>query len=357
MKINFVGDLIFGDQPVKFGFGFDSLHHKSKYKNVFQNVENTFSQADFNVANFESIIKDRPLKPTVSNWSMCCDNNVIEAMLQANINVVSVANNHSMDYGLDSFNSTVSSLEAANIKVIGKKNHPYAILSSDDLKLAIIGVSYLKVKTLDVPYFYNPTNEEWSNLIERLKIQSVNKIVIYVHWGNEFVDHPSEKQLEILNDLSNLGIDAIIGHHPHVLQPAYVFKSIPVFFSLGNFVSDYWQKRARISTILNLNLGKDERLNWRTTSCYLDEEGCPTITQGKMDVEFKSEIISSNIEDVNASRKRLRVEYLNMLSKNFYKIKNKRLFLNWLYRRFVFIVKYGKEEKINPDIIYEKYKH
>ena len=182
MKLQFVGDLIFGDQPVKFGYGFDSTHSSRQYE-VFLSVSSLLNSC-FTIANFEAVVQDRPIKTTISNWSMCCDESAAAAVKNAGINIVNVANNHTMDYGEDAFLHTVKCLRKQGLQVIGLREHPYVILEADGKRCAVVGVSYLKVRHPNPLYFYNPSNDEWQQVIHEINNQGVNQIVIYVHWGS-----------------------------------------------------------------------------------------------------------------------------------------------------------------------------
>lgn len=347
----FIGDLIFGDQPITFGYGFDSTHYEDKYENSFKHVKHKFDDK-YVVANFESVIKERDNdKSNVSNWSMCCDETVCKRLIDSNIKIVSMANNHTMDYGEKWFNHTKKCLQDSKIKILGLKNKPYEILDVGDEKVAIIGVSYLKVKQKNVLYFNSPSIEEWKKVLKEL--EGVDKKIVYIHWGNEFISIPNVDQVEISKQLSKLGIDMIIGHHPHILQKPKVINDIPVYFSLGNFISDYWQKRLRKTTILSVNIKNLKKI--KETSCLINKFGVPIIED---EVEYDIESFTgqtSNKFIINRCRMRVRVEYLLKILMNFYRIKNKKLFLKWFYKRLKYFVFNFYKELRNPEIIYEKY--
>ncbi|MBQ4484474.1 MAG: CapA family protein [Prevotella sp.] len=354
MTLQFIGDLIFGDQPVKFGYGFDSMHSDRRYE-VFSSVSALLNGCP-TIANFEAIIQPRPSKSTISNWSMCCDESAAVAVRNAGISVVNVANNHTMDYGEDAFLYTVDCLRQNGLQIIGLREHPYVILEAEGERCAVVGVSYLKVRALHPLYFYNPSNDEWQQVIHEINNQGVNQIVIYVHWGSEFIYLPTEKQLEIAKNLTHLPVQAVIGHHPHILQTSGLVNEVPVFFSLGNFASDYWQERARESSILCMELDNGSPL-FKEYPCMLDVYGCPKISGECRTVILKdyNGDISTNMH-VHHERSRLRKEYMVEFVRHFYKIKNKTAYLKWVLRRLWFILKYGRAEKNNPELVYEKYK-
>ena len=355
MKLQFVGDLIFGDQPVKFGYGLDSMHASNHYS-VFKSVESLFLQVT-TIANFEAVIRPRPEKMTISNWSMCCDESAATAIKEAGIQVVNVANNHTMDYGEDAFKYTVECLKRQNLQVIGLREHPFIILDDGNERCAVIGVSYLKVRHPHPLYFSNPNQEEWDALFCEIREQGVEHVVVYVHWGSEFITLPTENELKISKELTKLPVKAVIGHHSHVLQSFGTINNVPVFFSLGNFVSDYWQKRARISIALKLDL-KCDNIHFYKCDCMLDLFGCPKKIGDWQPLEFhefQERDISTN-DIVHAERTRLRKEYMMEFVLHFYKIRNKVAYVNWVVNRLWFILRYGRAEKNNPELVYEKYK-
>ena len=347
-EINFVGDLIFGDQPVLFGTGFDSRWSKCGYEGIFYYVKNVTNNAEFTIANFESVIKDRPYNENVKTWAMCCDKRICNELLKAKINVVSVANNHSADYGEEYFAFTVSELERSGIKVIGKKESPGVVLEVGNKKIGIIAASYLKTSHKNVNYFFCPSKDEWTHAIKSLG--KIDKCIAYIHWGSEFVTNPTLKQIDIMKMILDSGIDDIIGHHSHILQSKYITGNNRVFFSLGNFVSDYWQKRLRKSEIIQYDVYNDE---YYQLECNIDELGIPKYGAHCVKAHFETEFLEA--DNIFSNRIRMRVEYLFRIIISFPKIKEKKAFIKWLLSRIRYLIFNIIKEIKNPDIIYEKY--
>ena len=151
--------------------------------------------------------------------------------------------------------------------------------------------------------------------------------------------------------LITLGVDVIIGHHPHILQHNQLVLGNPVVYSLGNFISDYWQKRLRKTSIINFCTSK-QLVQY---DCIIDKFGCPQLLDNnskELDYSKKTER-----ESVFLNRTRMRIEYLVKILCNFYRIKEKRKFAKWIYKRFIYIIKYFFSEIKNPDIVYEHYEN
>lgn len=128
------------------------------------------------------------------------------------------------------------------------------------------------------------------------------------------------------------GFDSIIGHHSHIIQPPSLIKSKLLYFSLGNFVSDYWQYRFRKSTIMEYNFD-DPRL-LKEKICFIKPDGTPKIV-GKVEKYLNENKSLSPINNflINIERLRVRFEYLYITMINCYKIRGKRAFLKWLLSR------------------------
>lgn len=348
--INFMGDLILGDQPVIYGAGLNSKWQHKKFRGIFDGVKPVLQNAKYNVANFESVIKKYENdRLSVSEWSMCCDESICNELQQANINIVSIANNHTMDYGRKWFDYTVDNLRKY-VQIIGLKEEPYIKIEINNKKIALVACSYLKVfNSDDIGYFYSPTKEQWEDVVS--KCQDCDKIIAYVHWGSEFVSTPTEKQIEQAKEILSSGVDIIIGHHPHILQTKKLIDNKPVIFSLGNFVTDYWQERLRKTEIISM---VDDKLY--QTPCIINKKTCAVelVSNDKTPVNFNK---LDKPCSVSKERMRMRLEYLIKIVTVFPKIKEKRKFFIWVYKRVKYVLKYASKEKSNPDIIYEHYEN
>ena len=171
-----------------------------------------------------------------------------DAFLDAGFNLVSFANNHALDMGekgiLSSLNywkdkqekgimtaGSYSSFEERDKNVIMEKNGiKYTLLS---YTTTTNGLPVPKGKE----YLVNVYNYEQAKKdIERLR-DKVDLLMVAMHWGEEYTHTPVEEQKQIANELAMLGVDIIIGHHPHVIQPIDFIDKTMVIYSLGNFIA------------------------------------------------------------------------------------------------------------------------
>ncbi len=171
-----------------------------------------------------------------------------DAMLDAGFNIVTFANNHSLDMGEKGIIASqeywdkkeaegvltagsYTSFEDREKEIIKEKNGiTYTILS---YTTTTNGLSRPSGKDYLVNV-YNP--EQVKADIERLR-DKVDLLMVAMHWGEEYTHTPNENQKEIAEYLASLGVDIIIGHHPHVIQPIDFIGNTMVIYSLGNFIA------------------------------------------------------------------------------------------------------------------------
>ena len=179
-----------------------------------------------------------------------------DAFLDAGFNLVSLANNHTLDMGEKGIISSLdywdkkeeegimtagsySSFEDRDKVVIMEKNGiTYALLSYTTNTNGLNrpkGKEYL----LNV---YDP--DQVKKDIERLR-DKVDLLMVAMHWGEEYTHTPTSEQVEIANYLASLNVDIIIGHHPHVIQPIDFIGKTMVIYSLGNFIASQGTYEAR----------------------------------------------------------------------------------------------------------------
>ncbi len=169
-----------------------------------------------------------------------------DAMIDAGFNLVSLANNHTIDRGekvtLSSSNYfkkhshvlTAGSYSSFDDKlenrIFEKNGITYALLAYTE---GTNGIPVPKGKE----YLVDVYNEEKvKNDVERLR-SLVDILIVSIHWGNEYVHYPNSNQLKMANYLASLNVDIVIGTHPHVVQPIAVIDDTIIFYSLGNFLS------------------------------------------------------------------------------------------------------------------------
>lgn len=202
---------------------------------------------------------------------------VLEAL---GINVVSLANNHIIDYGEGPIHETKALLKQQGISCLdsprlGSMSH---FSKEKGWRVCIIGYGakpYFNVETdsLDPDYYRNweyfrdairdapsdvsvdglSRNNIFPLMDEVRRARSMADLVlVYIHWGFANTYMPSPIQIEIGHRLIDLGVDGVIGHHPHVIQPVEIYRGRPIAYSLGNFLFDSWKPEKIRSMALRL---------------------------------------------------------------------------------------------------------
>ena len=234
----------------------DALLHSSLYKDGYKNGVYDFSSQleyikpiiqnyDLAFYNQESILGGTELGlsdyPTFNS-----PQEFGNSMIDAGFNLVSLANNHTLDRGekavLNSCEywkdkdvltagSYCSNEEANEIKIKEKNGIKYTLLAYT------YGTNGIKVPE-GKEYLVNIySDEKVKNDIEKVR-DKVDLLMVSMHWGTEYSTSVSATQEEIANYLSSLGVDIIIGSHPHVVEPIAFIGKTMVIYSLGNFISD-----------------------------------------------------------------------------------------------------------------------
>lgn len=192
--------------------------------------------------------------------------------LQASgFDVVSLGNNHVLDFGPEGARSTARILEEAGIRSVGLWNdqgiNRPAILESKGIRIAFLAYSdvspsYFKADA-DHPGTIPPLVEILRRDIPAAR-RVADRVVVSVHWGEEYSRVPTPKQRRIAHEMVDLGADVVLGHHPHVLQPFERYRKGFIVYSLGNFLFDLHRPRARESLVLRvvLDRGWKPRIWW-----------------------------------------------------------------------------------------------
>jgi poly-gamma-glutamate capsule biosynthesis protein CapA/YwtB (metallophosphatase superfamily) len=239
----------------------DILLHQSVYKDavtpegtynfspMFEKVKPFLESADIAVANQETMIGGKELGlssyPTFNS-----PYEIGNALKEAGIDLVTIANNHTLDKGEEGILNAINHWDSIGMPYTGAFNSKedrevIRTVKKNGINFSFLSYSYgtngLPVPK-DKPYLINLIDLDLIEQdVERAKIIS-DVVVVSMHWGTEYETTPNHLQIDLANELSSMGVDIIIGHHPHVLQPMdWIERSDGsrtfVLYSLGNFLS------------------------------------------------------------------------------------------------------------------------
>jgi hypothetical protein len=208
---------------------------------LFENVRNVFKNADFAVANLECVVCDTTCKPADKEFTFRTNPEWLSSLKKNGITHVTLANNHSCDFGEKGVKQTISNLSQYGIKSIGYNQNNNAasepvLLKKGKNVVAVFSSCFLKQNCKLI------SSENVSGLSEKIKAYKAAHastiIIVCLHWGVEMISTPTTEQVEQAHQLIQAGADAIIGHHPHVVQTIEVYRGKYIFYSLGNFIFD-----------------------------------------------------------------------------------------------------------------------
>lgn len=216
------------------------------FKDMFSNIAPLVKGYDLAYYNQESIIGGKVLGlssyPTFNS-----PEEIGDEMVDMGFNLVSLANNHTMDKGVKGVTNSVEYWRTKpgvywtgqalseeerqkNIRVEEKNGIKYAFLSYTTVTNGLLPPS-------NMDYLSNVYSDEKAKKDIELIKDKVDLIIVAMHWGVEYTNSEVDEQKNIANYLSSLGVNLIIGNHPHVIEPITYVNDTLVFYSLGNFVS------------------------------------------------------------------------------------------------------------------------
>ena len=226
---------------------FKGGHEDQATNRIFDNILANFEEVDFMVANLESPLVRAEIRPVSGK---CTLRGCIEwaAVLKKNrIDLVTLANNHMMDYGEEGLFSTMVALDEAGISYVGAgKNRQTACLPAfreiAGRKIAFLARSSVEVSSLCYAGEAQPgvaflDEDELVDSIRQCR-NNADLIVVMLHWGMEHYHYPSPQQRSLASRIVSAGADILLGHHPHVLQGEERIGDAVVSYSSGNFFFD-----------------------------------------------------------------------------------------------------------------------
>lgn len=238
VRMAFVGDVLLGSTV-------DRIMQQNGYDYPYRKVKSYLTDADITIANLETPITDRG-EPEEKDFVYRSSPNVLPDFKDSGIDVVTLANNHILDYGAEGLFDTMEYLEQWGIQYTGagrnvEEAYRPAVVEANGIKVAFLGLSR---KVPDGSWKAGPDHPGTTQLYDErdaLKIIAQTKeeadlVVVYAHWGEERVDSPDEHQLRLAKKFIDAGADLVVGSHPHVLQGLEQYKGKWIAYSLGNFI-------------------------------------------------------------------------------------------------------------------------
>ncbi len=208
-------------------------------------VADFLNAADIAFGNLEGPISDSG-KNQGSLYSFRADPRAVEGLKLAGLDVLSLANNHILDWGREALEDTLKLLRINGIEPVGaganyaQANDPVA-LRAGEAKIAFFAYTNLYPRSFEATESRAGVSSFEPEIIKKKIFDTrsyADIIVVSLHWGEEYAKIPNAFQKQFARELIDAGADFVIGHHPHVIQKHERYKNGWIFYSLGNFVFD-----------------------------------------------------------------------------------------------------------------------
>jgi len=241
VRLGFVGDIMLARQVET---KINTVGDKD-YRFPFVRAKKTLSQYDVLFGNLEGPISDKG-SDQGSAYSFRMNPEAVKGLSYAGFDVLSVANNHSGDWGKEAFIDTLYRLEDASIRYVGgglneERAYGHVTFTVGDTRIAYLGFSqfgknyfeahgpFLGLAVIDLP--------KMKTSIERARADA-DIVVVSFHFGDEYQKEPNDYQQKVARAAIDFGADLVVGHHPHVVEPLERYERGLIAYSLGNFIFD-----------------------------------------------------------------------------------------------------------------------
>lgn len=225
LTLSVVGDCTLGtDETFDYDTSLNAYYENYGADYFLQNVKDIFSADDLTIANFEGTLTDSDERED-KTFAFKAPASYASILTGGSVEAVNTANNHSHDYGDQSFNDTLAALDDAGIVHFGYDET--AVMDVKGIKVGLVGIYEL--------YDHLEREQQLKDNIAKVKADGAQLIVVIFHWGNETETVPDSNQTTLGRIAIDEGADLVCGHHPHVLQGIETYKDRNIVYSLGNF--------------------------------------------------------------------------------------------------------------------------
>ncbi len=225
LTVSVVGDCTLGtDEAFDYDTSLNAYFYEYGKEYFLSNVKSIFEADDLTIANFEGTLTDSEERED-KQFAFKAPAEFAGILSGSSVETVNTANNHSHDYGEQSFTDTLQALDAEGIVHFGYDET--AVVDVKGIKVGLVGI-----------YELNDHLERTGQLrtnIARVREDGAQLVIVIFHWGNEKEEVPDTNQMTLGRLAIDEGADLVCGHHPHVLQGIEEYKGKNIVYSLGNF--------------------------------------------------------------------------------------------------------------------------
>ena len=226
VTMTFLGDCTLGGESKNRSTptGFFRRIEENGYGYPMRNLKRLTLTDDLTVANLEGVLTDRKLQKRQKTYNFSGPTAYTQILTEGGIECVTLANNHSHDYGDAGYADTKAALEGAQVAWFGT-DAPAFWESDDGLRIGFLGVNYA---------LYEGQAAVYRRQLQALRDAGCAAVVTVMHAGEEYTQTIHARQRQIAQIAADAGVDLVVGHHPHVVQGFDLVDGMPVVYSLGN---------------------------------------------------------------------------------------------------------------------------
>lgn len=234
----------------------------------FDDIKKIQSSVDYSIVNFECPVVKNIYKPIEKcGPNLCCQSNAIDAIQYAGFDLVTLANNHIMDYGEEGLRDTLIECEDHHIAVVGvgKNKSEASQVFYTTINGQVLAIVNCCEHEFSVASEANPGANALDPIQQYYAICEAKKnadfVLIIVHGGHEMYQLPSPRMVEMYHFYIDIGATAVINHHQHCYSGYEIYKGCPIFYGLGNLCFDRRERRDSIwnegyMVVLSLDVNK-----------------------------------------------------------------------------------------------------
>ena len=225
LTVSVVGDCTLGtDENFDYDTSLNACYDNYGADYFFSNVKSIFSADDLTIANFEGTLTDSEERED-KEYAFKAPAEYAQILTSGSIEAVNTANNHSHDYGDQSYTDTLTALDNEGITHFGYDDT--AVMDIKGVKVGLVGIYELND--------HLGREQQLKDNIAKVKADGAELVIVIFHWGNETETVPDTNQMTLGRLAIDEGADLVCGHHPHVLQGIETYKGKNIVYSLGNF--------------------------------------------------------------------------------------------------------------------------
>ena len=286
--------------------GGDVLMDRSETADIdpFAGIVPLLGSADIAVVNVEMAISERGEPAEDKEFTFRAPPSAAARIAAAGVDVANLANNHAADYGPEALLDTVDLLEGEGVIALGaggSRTDAYrhrVIEVRPGVRVAFVGASMV----VPLGFAAGETRPGIASAYQQERVlasvstatSEADVVIAVVHWGVERKTCPDGRQRDFAFRLFQHGADAVIGHHPHVLQPVVLDDGKLVAYSLGNFVWHYRSGITGDTGVLQIDFDGADIVGWSLYPHVLDVNGAPVPAADEARVDRIADIVSGN---------------------------------------------------------------